>query len=258
MDVPVRPAVYASPGQGYSAEGLRGVARDRGWPEPEIYADAAGPAGPGGLVDLIVSVASGRRYELLLAVLDHSDPVLGQLLTDCARLGTAVSLRSEHGPSAVAGGYGWSAIGSEQGPERGEPGSTLELARLEALTSVSRAGRCGEITPGGTRADAGRACRVAATALQRSTSTPAPRPNWPRSCAGSTMLTRTCSPALAAAGGGTPWPRRAKAPWMTFLAVLPLRPRVTYDERMHGSPRFRPDAVGPPATGNQRLLTGPD
>jgi hypothetical protein len=45
---------------------------------------------------------------------------------------------------------------------------------------------------------------------------------------------------------------------MTFPAVSPLRPRVTYDERMHGSLRFRPDAVGPPATGNQRLLTGPD
>jgi hypothetical protein len=136
VDVACQARCLCQPGQGYSAEPLHGVARDRGWPEPEIYADAAGPAGPGGLVDLIVSVASGRRYELLLAVLDHSDPVLGQLLTDCARLGTAVSLRSEHGPSAVAGGYGWSAIGSEQGPERGEPGSTLELARLEALTSV--------------------------------------------------------------------------------------------------------------------------
>jgi hypothetical protein len=119
------------------------AARQRGWPEPVMYADQPDPAGgPGPALGQLEAAIAAGRHDALLMPLPRSlgDPApLMRLLARCTQEGVAVSLVL---PAAADGPDVTPRPAATPGPPLArEPWSMLARTRLEALAEIYPAWR---------------------------------------------------------------------------------------------------------------------
>jgi hypothetical protein len=126
MSSPQRPAVYLRDGTGVRVPVMVTVARQRGWPEPEIYAAGTGP-GETAIAELSSALAAGRHDSLLMTVPDLADPAEMRLLRACTRLGVSVSFVPDPADHLTV---------TAEAANAGEPEGTLTSAGVEALTGL--------------------------------------------------------------------------------------------------------------------------
>jgi hypothetical protein len=110
------------------------AARQRGWPEPDIYVDVPGSPTPG-LAELTTAIAAARHDALLLPITLADDPEMRRLLAICTKQGVVVSFLA---PAVAAEPPGHPApfpAGAPR-PAPREPWSTLTRARLDALSEI--------------------------------------------------------------------------------------------------------------------------
>ncbi len=115
------------------------AARQRGWPEPDLYADVPGSDTPG-LAELTTAIAAARHDALLLPItLAEQLPML-RLLAICTKQGVTVSFFA---PAVAADSPPqpdpFPAAAPHLVPQ--EPWSTLTRARLDALSDLFPAWR---------------------------------------------------------------------------------------------------------------------
>jgi hypothetical protein len=140
---PRRPAAYipaaaSGPGALASEHAMAQAARQRGWPAPEMYADALGrPGEPGPALDRLEAAITAGRHDALLLPLPRTlgDPApLMRLLARCTQQGVAVSLvlpPAAEGPDVTP-----RAADAPASPLSREAWSMLARARLEALAEI--------------------------------------------------------------------------------------------------------------------------
>jgi hypothetical protein len=113
---------------------MANAARQRGWPEPDIYVDVAGSDAPG-LSELTTAISAARHDALLLPIALADDPEVRRLLAICTKQGVVVSfLAPAVGPDLPPQPAPFPAAPPQRVPQ--EPWSTLTRARLDALSEL--------------------------------------------------------------------------------------------------------------------------
>ena len=138
MSKPSRPAVYLPrAGNDIRSELIRS-ARQRGWPQLEIYTEQDGQPGAA-LASLTAAIIVGRHDAILTPVPDDPSPLV-PLLRHCTSHGVTVSFVAPAAPvSARASAAAVAAPGDPAGALSapvGEPWEVLARARLEALAGL--------------------------------------------------------------------------------------------------------------------------
>jgi hypothetical protein len=92
MNPPKYPAAYLTASSVRGQADVSMAARQRGWPEPDVYADRPDAGNPGpALTELAAAVAAGRHDGLLLAMPTAADSATMRLLASCTKHGVRVS-----------------------------------------------------------------------------------------------------------------------------------------------------------------------
>jgi hypothetical protein len=134
MSTPRYPAAYLRTSSPSMQMAMASAARQRGWPEPDIYVDVPGSEAPG-LAELTTAIAAARHDALLVPIALADDPQVRRLLAICTKQGVVVSFLAPavaaHAPSQPAP----FPVGAPH-PAPQEPWSTLTRARLDALSDL--------------------------------------------------------------------------------------------------------------------------
>jgi hypothetical protein len=136
MSTPNCPAAYLRSGSAAGEMAISRAARERGWPEPDVYADLPAADSPGpALAELAAAVAAGCHDGLLLAHPRADEHVMIQLLASCTTHGVPVCFV----PSPAAS-TPWPRLAPDEvaavSQLPGEPWSALTRAQLEALSGL--------------------------------------------------------------------------------------------------------------------------
>jgi hypothetical protein len=139
MSVPRCPAAYLRIPSPSSQLAMVTAARQRGWPEPDLYADVPGSDAPG-LAELTTAIAAARHDALLLPMTLAEQPPMLRLLAICTKQGVTVSFFAAAVTADSPPRPGpFPAAGPQPAPQ--EPWSTLTRARLDALSELFPAWR---------------------------------------------------------------------------------------------------------------------
>jgi hypothetical protein len=134
MSTPRYPAAYLRTSSPSMQMAMVNAARQRGWPEPDIYVDVPGSESPG-LAELTTAIAAARHDALLLPIALADDPEIRRLLATCTQQGAVVSFLA---PAVAAEAQRQPAPfpAGARHPAPQEPWSTLTRARLDALSEL--------------------------------------------------------------------------------------------------------------------------
>jgi hypothetical protein len=136
MSAPKCPAAYLRSGSAAGETAMSSAARERGWPEPDVYAELPAADSPGpALAELTAAVAAGCHDGLLLARPRIDEHAVMRLLASCATHGVAVCFVPAPAASSLPPRF---TPDRAEGPPPlpDEPWSTLTRAQLEALTGL--------------------------------------------------------------------------------------------------------------------------
>jgi hypothetical protein len=134
MSTPRCPAAYLRTPSPSGRLAMVTAARQRGWPEPDLYADVPGVGTPG-LAELTTAIAAARHDGLLLPMTLADEPAMLRLLAICTKQGVTVSffapgVTRESPPDPAP------FPAEAPHPAAPEPWSTLTRARLDALSEL--------------------------------------------------------------------------------------------------------------------------
>lgn len=134
MSTPRCPAAYLRTPSPPSQLAMVAAARQRGWPEPDLYADGPGSGTPG-LAELTTAIAAARHDALLLPIALAEQPAMLRLLAICTKQGVTVSFFAPAAAAELPPDPDPFAAGAPH-PAPQEPWSTLTRARLDALSEL--------------------------------------------------------------------------------------------------------------------------
>jgi hypothetical protein len=136
MNPPRCPAAYLIADAMSVTTAIIRAAQQRGWPEPDLYADRTGSGSPGpALQELAAAIVAGRHDGLLLAMPAAGDSAIMRLLASCTKHGVRVGFIMPDPASGPPRAPVTDGAAVPATPSR-EPSATLARAQVDALSAL--------------------------------------------------------------------------------------------------------------------------